>query len=48
LTGKLKHIINDGMNNAGKPRAGIKTDIPLQGLGIVPDHNKISFDEKSG
>jgi len=36
------------MNNAGKPRAGIKTDIPLQGLGIVPDHNKISFDEKSG
>ena len=48
LTGKLKHVVNDGMNVVGKPRAGQKTDIPIQGVGVVPDHNKISFDEKSG
>ena len=29
LTGKLKHIVNDGMNLIGKPRAGVKTDIPI-------------------
>lgn len=48
LTGKLKHIVNDGMNVVGKPKAGLKTDIPIQGLGVVPDQNKISYDEKSG
>lgn len=37
LTGKLKHIVNDGMNIVGKPKAGVKTDIPIQGLGVVPD-----------
>ena len=29
LTGKLKHVINDGMNVCGKPWAGVRTDIPI-------------------
>lgn len=48
LTGKLKHIVKDGMNTVGWPTWGLECDIPIQGIGVVPEHNKISWDEKSG
>jgi len=47
LTGKIKHVVNDGMNVIGKPTWGADCDIPMQGIGIVPEHNKISFDENT-
>lgn len=36
------------MNILGKPIKSKKCDIPISGIGVATDHNKISFDSKSG
>lgn len=47
LTGQIKHLFKDGINKVGKPKKGKKPDIAVGGLGVVPQHSQISFDDSS-
>ena len=47
LTGQIHHAFKDGINLIGRSKKGKQPDIPLNGLGIVNEHNKVSFDEKT-
>lgn len=45
LTGHIKHIINDGNNLIGKPGKIPPPDIPIGGIGVIPGHAQIKYDE---
>lgn len=45
MTGKIKHIIEDGDNLVGKPGKIPPPKIPISGIGIVPGHSQIKYDE---
>ena len=47
LNGKMSHPFKDGVNVIGRSKRGKKPDIAMNGLGIVNDHCKVSFDDKS-
>ena len=47
LTGQMSYAFKDGVNIIGRSKKGKKPDIPCNGLGVVSDHNKASFDDKS-
>lgn len=48
LTGQIHHSFKNGVNVLGRSKKGKHPDIALNGLGVVEQHNKVSFDEKSG
>jgi len=45
LTGQIHHAFKDGVNTIGKAKKGKKPDIMINGLGMVNEHNKTSFNE---
>ena len=45
LTGKVKHPIKDGNNLIGKSGKIPPPDIAMSGIGVVPNHAQIKFDE---
>jgi hypothetical protein len=45
LTGQIKHLIKDGNNLIGKPGKIPPPDIPMTGIGVVPSHSQIKYDE---
>lgn len=47
LTGQIKHSINDGNNLVGKPGKIPPPDIAISGIGVVPGHAQMKFDEAS-
>lgn len=47
INGKLSYAFKDGINVIGRSKKGKKPDIAMNGLGIVSEHCKVSFDEKS-
>ena len=47
LTGQIHHAFKDGVNSIGRAKKGKKPDILINGLGMVNEHNKASFNEHS-
>jgi pSer/pThr/pTyr-binding forkhead associated (FHA) protein len=47
LNGKMNHPFHDGVNVIGRSKKGKKPDIVMNGLGIVAEHNRVSYDEKT-
>jgi len=47
LTGQIKHPIKNGDNLIGKPGKIPPPDIPISGIGIVPEHSQMKFDEEN-
>lgn len=45
LTGQIKHPVKDGDNIIGKPGKIPAPDIPISGIGVVPAHSQMKFDE---
>lgn len=45
LSGKIKHVIDDGIKSIGRPGKGHNPDISISGVGVAPEHNQISFDK---
>ena len=45
LTGQIKHPVMDGNNIIGKPGKIPPPDIPISGLGVVPGHSQMKYDE---
>lgn len=48
LTGQIHHAFKDGVNVIGRSKKGKQPDITINGLGVIEQHNKVSFDEKTG
>ena len=38
-------MIKDGLSSLGRPVPTKYTDIPISGIGVAPEHNKVDFDE---
>lgn len=45
LTGQIHHAFKDGVNTIGRAKKGKRPDIVINGLGMVNEHNKTSFNE---
>jgi kinesin family protein 13 len=45
LTGQIKHPVKEGDNIIGKPGKVPPPDIPISGIGVVPGHCQMKFDE---